>query len=56
MTPAEIEIKLSMIEALSADEVRGWWSCLHGPDRIRDPFDGEMRALMQRARELGVTL
>ena len=45
--------KLDMIRDLPREELLGWWR--HFRDS-RPAFPGEVEALHQRARELGVTL
>ena len=57
MTPQEIAHKLAMIRRLSAAELIGWHRLVTGSaPYCRAPFEGEIAALHQRARELGVTL
>lgn len=56
MTPQEITHKLASIARLPAGEVIGWWEYIHRPDTARKPFDGEIAALINRAREVGVEL
>lgn len=52
-SPQEISDKLAMIRRLSAGELAGY----HRYCTVwREPFPGEVLALHQRARELGVTL
>lgn len=53
MTPAEQAHKLAMIRTLTAGELAGWWEYIH---RFRPPFLGEKFSLMERARQLGVSL
>lgn len=53
MDPAEQAHKLAMIRTLTAGELVGWWRYVHG---YRAPFAGELIALMERAKQLGVTL
>ncbi len=52
MTPAQITHKLRLIAGLTAPEIEGWnwWREF---DK-REPFPGEIAALAQRERELGV--
>lgn len=57
MDPEEITRKLDMIRSLSAGELAGWHRLVTGSaPYCRPPFEGEIAALHQRARELGVTL
>ena len=53
MTPQEQRDKLAMISRLSGAECIGWW--VYFTD-FREPFPGEIAALMERARQTGVTL
>ena len=45
--------KLAMIRTLTAGELQGWWRYCAA---WRQPFAGEIAALMDRARTLGVSL
>lgn len=45
--------KLSLIRTLNSGELAGWWRYVH---RYRQPFAGEIVALMERAKQLGVSL
>jgi hypothetical protein len=53
MDTAEQQHKLAMIGALTAGELAGWWRYVHG---YRAPFAGDIIALMDRAKTLGVSL
>lgn len=53
MDPAEQARKLAMIRTLTRGELEGWWRYVHG---WRAPFAGEVIALMDRARMLGISL
>lgn len=56
MTPHETAIKLASIARLPAGELIGWWEYIHQTDAARAPFEGEIAALMERARKLGIKL
>ena len=57
MDPQEITHKLAMIRRLSAAELIGWHRLVTGSAPFcRAPFTGEIAALHQRARQLGVIL
>lgn len=57
MDPQEITHKLAMIRRLSAGELAGWHRLVTGSAPFcREPFEGEIAALHQRARQLGVIL
>lgn len=45
--------KLDMIRTLSAGELQGWHRYCTA---WRQPFAGEIAALMERAKQLGITL
>lgn len=45
--------KLDMIRQLTRGELAGWFAYA---TRYRQPFPGEIVALMERAKQLGVTL
>lgn len=51
--PEEISRKLSMISTLSAGELAGWHRYATA---WREPFPGEIAALMSRAQALGTVL
>lgn len=53
MDPAEQQHKLAMIRSLTAGELAGWHRYATG---WRQPFPGEIVALMDRAKMLGVSL
>lgn len=53
MDAAEQAHKLAMIRELSGAEVLGWHRYC---TRWREPFPGEMAALLERALQTGVTL
>jgi len=51
--PEEMHRKLAQIDRLSAGELAGWWRYVHG---YREPFAGEIAALLDRAKALGIDL
>lgn len=51
--PEEMRRKLALIARLPAGELAGWWRYVHG---YREPFVGEIAALLDRARALGIDL
>lgn len=53
MDPQEQRHKLDMIRQLTAGELAGWHRYCTA---YREPFPGEIMALMERAKRLGVTL
>ncbi len=53
MDPEEQAQKLAAIRTLTAGELAGWHRYC---TEWREPFPGEMAALIQRARQLGVSL
>lgn len=53
MDPAEQAHKLAMIRTLTAGELAGWHRYCTA---WREPFAGEIVALMDRARMLGISL
>ena len=55
MTQDQIDVKLGMIAKLDEPELRGWWQYIHRP-WARPQFDGEIAALTERAKVLGVVL
>lgn len=55
MNNAERDQKLDAIGKLPAAELRGWLRYLQVPWG-REPFDGELAAIHNRARALGITL
>lgn len=59
-TPAMIAGKLAQIERLPAAELPHWHACVTGrsPFQVanREPFPGEMEALIRRAIAVGVDL
>lgn len=59
-TPAMIARKLAQIERLPAAELPHWHACVTGRSPFqaanRDPFPGEMEALIRRAIAVGVDL
>jgi hypothetical protein len=57
MPAHEAADKLRQIAALDAEGLQGWYGLLQGEyGQQRKPFDGELSAIMDRARKLGVTL
>lgn len=57
MDPQEITQKMDMIRSLTAAELAGWHRLVTGSAPFcRAPFEGEIAALHQRARQLGVML
>jgi hypothetical protein len=52
----EAEQKLSQIPRLSAGELQGWWAFLRGKYTGRNPYPGEIAALMDRAAKLNIKL
>ena len=55
MTPETQAQKLAMIATLPERQLRGWHRALT-EWRVRDSFPGEIAALHDRARMLGITL
>lgn len=51
--PEEMRRKLAQIDRLPAGELAGWWRYVHG---YREPFAGEIAALLGRAKALGIDL
>ena len=54
-TPTDMARKRRMIARLDAGELRGWFDAMRAAMGA-PPFDGELAALQDRARELGVVL
>lgn len=55
MTPREVERKRDLIAALTPGELRGWHAYIFRRPN-REPFEGELSALMERARQLKIEL
>lgn len=53
MSPQEQTAKLAMIATLSRGELQGWHRYC---TEYREPFPGEIAALMERAKQLGIKL
>ena len=58
MEPQEQSRKLAQIARLPAQELQAWHAVVTGRSSLhqRAPFTGEIAALMDRARRLGVDL
>lgn len=52
----EAEQKLSQIPGLSAGDLQGWYSAVRGKYTGRNPYPGEIEALMDRAAKLNIKL